>query len=108
MLIRYDAYPHQKFGQYDAKVRSVSRATVGPGELAEAAGATGPLADLGASGQPVYRITVDLDAQSATAYGRDAPLQPGMTLQADIQIETRRLWQWILEPLHSLRGREPA
>ncbi|MBO9455871.1 HlyD family efflux transporter periplasmic adaptor subunit [Paracoccus sp. R12_1] len=108
VLIRYDAYPHQKFGQYDAKVRSVSRATVGPGELAEAAGATGPLADLGASGQPVYRITVDLDAQSATAYGRDAPLQPGMTLQADIQIETRRLWQWILEPLHSLRGREPA
>lgn len=108
VLIRYDAYPHQKFGQYEGEVHSVSRATVGAGELAEAAGATGAVASLGASGQPVYRITVDLGVQSARAYGRGAPLQPGMTLQADIQIEKRRLWQWILDPLHSLRGREPS
>ncbi len=105
VLVRYDAYPHQKFGQYSGVVRDVSRATVGPGELAEASGASDPLAQLGAAGQPVYRITVDLDAQSATAYGRAVRLQPGMTLQADIQIETRRLWQWVLDPLYSLRGR---
>lgn len=101
VLIRYDAYPHQKFGQYRGVVRDVSRATVGAGELAEASGL---LATLGSAGQPVYRITVDLDAQNATAYGRAVSLQPGMTLQADIQIETRRLWQWVLDPLYSLRG----
>ena len=42
------------------------------------------------------------------AYGKAAPLQPGMTLKADIQIETRRLWQWVMDPLYSLRGRAPA
>ncbi|MFS4438187.1 HlyD family secretion protein [Paracoccaceae bacterium GXU_MW_L88] len=108
VLIRYDAYPHQKFGRYEGVVRDLSRATVGPGELAEAASATGAVTALGTNGQPVYRITVDLDAQSATAYGRDTPLQPGMTLQADIQIETRRLWRWVLDPLYSLKGERPA
>lgn len=106
VLIRYDAYPHQKFGQYEGIVRSVSRATVGAGELAETT--AGAVPGLSTSGQPVYRITVDLDVQNATAYDRPAPLQPGMTLQADVQIETRRLWQWVLDPLYSLRGGNPA
>ncbi|WP_198402493.1 HlyD family secretion protein [Rhodobacter sp. CZR27] len=105
VLIRYDAFPHQTFGQYEGLVRNVSRATVGAGELAEAAG---PLVELGAAGQPVYRITVDLQAQGASAYGRMATLQPGMTLQADIQIETRRLWQWIVDPLRTLRDGDRA
>ncbi|SMO86036.1 HlyD family secretion protein [Paracoccus laeviglucosivorans] len=104
VLVRYDAYPHQKFGQYRGTVRDVSRATVGPGELAEASGILATLANLGEAGQPAYRITVDLDAQSATAYGRAVRLQPGMTLQADVQIETRKLWQWVMDPLYSLRG----
>lgn len=108
VLVRYDAYPHQKFGQYRGTVRDVSRATVGSGELAEASGISAPLSELGAAGQPVYRITVDLDAQSATAYGRAVRLQPGMTLQADIRIETRKLWQWVLDPLYSLRGKADA
>jgi membrane fusion protein len=106
VLIRYDAYPHQKFGKYEGVVRSVSRATVGAGELAEAT--AGAVPGLAAPGQPVYRITVDLDLQNATAYGQPAPLQPGMTLQADVQIKTQRLWQWILDPLNSLRGGDPA
>lgn len=32
--LRYAAYPHQKFGQYEGVVRTVSRSTVDPGELA--------------------------------------------------------------------------
>lgn len=106
VLLRYDAYPHQKFGQYAGQVISVSRATVGASELSEVA--TGPLSDLLRGGEPVYRITVALEAQSATAYGRAAPLQAGMTLQADVQIERRALWEWVMDPLHSLRGRGDA
>ena len=34
VLLRYDAYPHQKFGHYAGTVTAVSRATVSPGELA--------------------------------------------------------------------------
>ena len=36
VLLRYEAYPYQKFGSYEGVVKSVSRTTVGPGELAEA------------------------------------------------------------------------
>ena len=43
--------------------------------------------------------------QTATAYGEAVPLQPGMQLEADVLIETRRLYQWVLDPLHSLTGR---
>ena len=106
VLIRYEAFPHQKFGVYAGEVKSVSRATVGAGELA--AQGAGALSGLAASGEPVYRITVALDAQTATAYGAPAPLQPGMTLEADIQIETRRLYQWVLDPLYSLTGQGRA
>lgn len=101
VLLRYDAYPHQKFGHYAGTVTSVSRTTVGAAELAglPAAGADG----LGAGeGTPVYRVTVALDAQAARAYGAPAPLQPGMTLEADVLIETRRVWQWVIDPLRAL------
>lgn len=106
VLIRYEAFPHQKFGQYGGVVASVSRATVGAGELAQAS--AGPLTTLAAEAEPVYRIVVTLDAQAARAYGAPAALQPGMTLEADVLIETRRLYEWVLDPLHSLTGRGSA
>ncbi|TRW91453.1 HlyD family efflux transporter periplasmic adaptor subunit [Paracoccus sp. M683] len=106
VLVRYDAFPHQKFGRYEGTVSSVSRATINAGELGAAS--SGSLADLVRSGEPVYRITVDLDQDFAETYGRSAALQAGMTLEADIQIETRRLWQWLLDPLYSLHGGEKA
>ncbi|TGN61609.1 HlyD family efflux transporter periplasmic adaptor subunit [Paracoccus liaowanqingii] len=103
-MIRYEAYPYQKFGLYEGVVASVSRSTIGHLELAAAGIST--VTDSGS--EPVYRVTVRLAAQSATAYGEDAPLQPGMTLSADIVIETRRIYQWILDPLYSLTGEGKA
>lgn len=106
VLMRYAAFPYQKFGYYEGVVKSVSRATVGPAELAEHAAAS--IGGLAASTEPVYRITVTLDSQTATAYGAPAPLQPGMTLEADVLIETRRIYEWVLDPLYSLTGRGAA
>lgn len=109
VLLRYDAYPHQKFGRYSGTVTSVSRATVSQSELAGVAGARAAAAGLAAeAGEPVYRVTVALDAQTATAYGAPTPLQPGMTLEADVLIETRRIYQWVLDPLYALTGRTGA
>ena len=108
VLLRYDAYPYQKFGHYEGTVTSVSRATVSPGELAGLPAATeagGLAAD---AGEPVYRVTVALDRQTANAYGAPAALQPGMTVQADVLIESRRVWEWVLDPLYALTGRAAA
>ena len=105
--LRYQAYPYQSFGHYEGIVASVSRAPLSPADLpaqlAAMPGLTGMAA--GAAAEPVYRITVDLASQSVTAYGAEVALQPGMTLEADVALERRRLFQWLLDPLYALKGR---
>jgi membrane fusion protein len=98
VLLRYQAYPYQKFGHYEGVVESISRSAVTPGELPpQLSGMTGR--------EPVYRITVKLARQTVIAYGREVGLQPGTQLQADIALETRRLYEWVLDPLYTVTGK---
>jgi membrane fusion protein len=102
VLLRYEAYPFQKFGHYDGVVAGISRSAVNPGELpSQVAGLT----RLTGSSEPVYRVRVSLARQTITAYGRPVPLQPGLQLDADILIEKRRLIEWVLDPLFTLTGK---
>ena len=89
--LRYQAYPFQKFGHQGGRVARISRSAVPP-----VAGAP--------SSEPHYRVLVALDRQEVLAYGRPEPLRPGMLLEADILGERRKLHEWLLEPLYSLRG----
>lgn len=100
--LRYQPFPYQKFGFYDGTVASVSRSAVSPSELAQQLSGVTSLVQ---AGEPVYRITVDLARQSVNAYGDPVPLQPGMRLDADVMIESRRLFEWILDPLFTLTGK---
>jgi len=34
------------------------------------------------------------------------PLQAGMQLEADVELETRRLYEWVLDPLYTLTGKQ--
>ena len=97
VLLRYLAYPHQKFGSQRARVAVVSKNPLPPGDL----GFTPP----DGSREPLYRIKAVLDAQSINAYGRPEPLQAGMQVEADVLLDRRRLIEWIFEPLLSLAGR---
>lgn len=102
VLLRYQAYPYQKFGTYRGVVTSISRSAVSPAELSpQLAGLT----SLFGADEPVYRIEVTPERQTATAYGEPAPLQAGMQLEADVLIERRRLYEWMLDPLFTLTGR---
>ena len=102
VLLRYQAFPYQKFGQYEGKVVSVSRSAISPSELSQQLAGLKSLFDGNA---PVYRITVSLASQTANAYGERLPLQPGMQLEADVLMEKRRLIEWVLDPLFTLTGR---
>ncbi|KQT36442.1 HlyD family secretion protein [Methylophilus sp. Leaf414] len=99
--LRYQAYPYQKFGQASGRVESVSRTALPAGEIFT----LGNPSSNNQNSEPYYRITVALDRQSITAYGRQQPLQAGMLLDADIMLERRRLYEWVLEPLFSLTGK---
>ncbi|HSH88184.1 MAG TPA: HlyD family efflux transporter periplasmic adaptor subunit [Methylophilus sp.] len=99
--LRYQAYPYQKFGQASGRVESVSRTALPAGEIFTMGN---PSAN-SQNNEPYYRITVVLERQSITAYGKQQPLQAGMLLDADIMLERRRLYEWVLEPLFSLTGK---
>lgn len=94
--IRYDAFPYQKFGLYRGEVTSVAKTALLPGELMNT-----PVN----LQEPVYRVEAHLSEQGVRAYGQSIPLRSGMTLTADVQLAERSLWQWLLEPVYSLRGR---
>ena len=107
VLLRYRAYPYQKFGRYRGSVVSVSRSAIEPAELPAGLGyATGAGRDGSPGGAPeaLYRIVVRLERQDVTVYGKPVPLQPGMQLDADILLDRRRLYQWMLDPLRALPG----
>lgn len=99
VLLRYQAYPYQKFGQYPAQVREVASTSLRPEELAV------PGTVSGTSGEPLYRIRLHLQRQSVQAYGETLPLKSGMLVDASVLLEQRRLYEWVLEPLFSISGR---
>lgn len=99
VLLRYQAFPYQKFGHQTGEVTEVSRS---PLQAAELAGLAVPGAG---TGEPLYRITVRLDSQTVEAYGQAQPLVPGMQLDADVLLDRRRLVEWIFEPVLGIAGR---
>lgn len=96
VLLRYQAFPHQKFGHHRGTVKQVSRSA-----LPQRAGS---MPGSAAMGEPVYRVRVALENQTIMAYGQPEPLRPGMLVEADILGESRKLYEWVLEPLYSVYG----
>jgi membrane fusion protein len=72
VLLRYLAFPHQKFGMHRASVVAVAkiRCRRGPG-----------FTPLDGSREPVYRIRAAIEGQAIRAYGRLEPLQAGMQVE---------------------------
>lgn len=99
VLMRFDAFPYQTFGQASGKVTTVSTAAVGAADI------QGFVARPEWVGEALFAITVGLPAQSVAAHGQQMPLQAGMRVEADLLHETRRLYEWILEPLYAARAR---
>nr|WP_232517869.1 HlyD family secretion protein [Burkholderia ambifaria] len=98
VVLRYEAYPFQKFGQQFGRVTEVSRTALSPQEVANLTGHTNVPEQL-------YRVVVALDRQDIVAYGKHEALRPGMALEADVLIDRRRLVEWVLEPLYALGSR---
>jgi membrane fusion protein len=104
VLIRYQAFPYQKFGLQRGIVRDVSATPFAPGELPPSLASTIlSNAQQNINGfnnnEALYRIKVKLARQTITTYGKEQPIRPGMTLEADVIQDRRKIWEWIAEPL---------
>ena len=92
--LRYDAFPFEKFGQFTGTITKVSEADV-------------PVADLeappaAAKDRALFRVRVTLDRDQIEASGSTLRLRPGLTLSADIELDRRRLIDWMFDPLYAL------
>lgn len=93
--IRYHAFPYEKYGTYAGVISETSESVILPSE------ASIP----GIISEPSYRITIDLNSEHVSAYGRKIPLRSGMRLDADIIMEERTLLQWLFDPIISVKGK---
>lgn len=98
--IRYAAYPYQKYGMASGFVTSVARSPYALSELpphvASVVHSESQLQSL------YYRVVVELDEQVLAVEGKRFSLKAGMVLEADIVQDTRRLYEWALEPIYSV------
>jgi membrane fusion protein len=94
VVMRYEAFPYQEFGQQYGQVASMSRSALSNEEVTSLTGTR--------SSQPLYRVLVSLNRQSIDAYGKSDGLKPGMALSADILLNRRSLLQWAFAPLSGL------
>ena len=90
VMIRFQAYPYQKFGHYRGKVKALTRNVVSSDNQ---------------TGQSYYRAVVTLDKQSVLAYGKQEPLRPGLAVEAVILGDSRKLYEWLFEPIYALSGK---
>ena len=95
VVLRYDAFPHERFGQYRGVITGIGSNVWTQGDR------VGPVA----AREPVYRVDVQLERQSVAALGQEFPLRPGMVLNADLLLEKRTLLEWLFEPVLQLKGR---
>lgn len=102
VLLRYAAYPYQKFGMASGKIKHITQS---PYSLQELDPQVASIMNGNEKGDLYYQVDIALDAQTIMAYGKAQKLKPGMLLEADIQLETRRLYEWILEPIYSISGK---
>lgn len=97
--LRFDAFPYEKFGVQTGTITSVSKSSVAPEMIANRR----LIKNNEVEG--LYQIKVELSKPTITVYGREESLVSGMTVVGDIELDTRKIYEWILEPLYTIRGK---
>jgi membrane fusion protein len=88
----FRAYPQEKFGQFDARVESVSEMPSLPSEIDH-------IYELS---EPVFVATASLPTVLRAADGRVLKIKAGMLADTLVPIERRTVLEWLFEPV--LRG----
>jgi membrane fusion protein len=97
VVLRYHAFPYQKFGSRSGRVLDIGRSATPPDELERLRGMR--------SDEPMYRVKVALDEQDIAVQGRRLPLRTSMTLDADILMDRQRVIDWIAAPFRDGKDR---
>ena len=103
VLLKYSAFPYQKFGAHWGTVASISQAALKPDEVESLRGKTVRAATLPAKeAGPFYRVVVNPDSQFVKVYGAERKLPTSMQVSAYALLDERPLYQWLLAPLYDM------
>ena len=89
--IRYNSFPYQKYGTFSGNVKSISKSVIKATQLD---GYTG-------NEEWLYKLTVTLNDED---YRNGVYLKPGMELSAYLLGEKRTVFEWIFEPLLTVKS----
>lgn len=99
VALRFSAFPYQKFGVQYGTIREISHTTLTSSDLLSVSPVTWK------ENEGHYRVIVEPENTFILAYGKQEALRPGMVLEGDVSLDTRNLWEWLTEPLWSLKGK---
>jgi membrane fusion protein len=93
VFLRYEAFPYQTFGLHRGTVTAITQTAL---PMADGSGLNPE-----AGGVLLHRVTVELDSQWVESDGQRLALRAGMLLEADVELDTRRIYEGILQPTHA-------
>ncbi|MEQ6473110.1 hypothetical protein [Comamonas sp. wu1-DMT] len=91
--LRYHAYSHQKYGQFDGVVEYVSLAPIESNDLPT---------EHQVNREDQYKITINPMQQEITIDNESKKLTAGMVVEASIFQEKRKIYKWIIDPLKNI------
>ncbi|CAK1809381.1 membrane fusion protein [Vibrio crassostreae] len=97
--LRFDAFPYEKFGTQNGIINSISKSAVPPEMIDNQRLIKKDVIE------GLYQIRVKLSKPTITVYGKEEPLISGMTVIADVELDSRKIYEWILEPLYTIKGK---
>ncbi|WP_456292277.1 HlyD family efflux transporter periplasmic adaptor subunit [Pseudomonas sp. AK106] len=93
--VRVSAFPFQKFGGIKGTIIALSQTPYQSGEL------PAQLTDAIDVNRTYYKAIISLKNQNIKGDGQQRKLLPGLIVEADLMLERRRLYEWLLSPLYA-------
>lgn len=105
--LRYSAYPYQRFGLYKGIISEITLAPIvnidGNTQSQNSIYENMSNNMKKKSSTDVYRIRVKPILQYVNVYGERKKLSPGMVVDAEIAIDSRRIFEWMFDPIKSAK-----
>lgn len=105
VLLKYDAFPYQNFGLYESTVKSIDESVLSQKDLDLLMPPDPQAGGMDFYGnRTFYRVILKLKQSYVMVYGKPQELTAGMTMVGEIIGDRRSIWEWIFNPILTLKG----
>lgn len=99
--IRYDAFPSEKFGQFQGYIKSISYIPASKEEMSDYSSA--PKNNLGIV-ENYYKVLVEIKKTDISDKGKKMYLSGGLKAKTIVFLDTRKLYQWMFIPFFDIKN----